>query len=128
MTAHSIETLLFGRGFMRVQIACQNGFGIHDDLPPTRQLDAQGYQRYIAAGNTPFEQVKPILDSRCVACHACYDAPCQLQMGSGAGIERGASNVLVYDATRFHPAAPTRLFIDASTTATASGRRATART
>jgi hypothetical protein len=86
-------------------------------VPPTRQLNAQEYQRYIAAGNTPFEQVKPILDSRCVTCHACYDAPCQLQMGSGAGIERGASKVLVYDATRFHPAAPTRLFIDASTTA-----------
>ena len=85
--------------------------------PPTRQLNAQDYQRYLAAGNTPFEQVKPILDSRCVACHACYDAPCQLQMGSGAGIERGASKVLVYDATRLHPAPPTRLFIDASTTA-----------
>ena len=86
-------------------------------VPPTRQLDAQGYQRYIAAGNTPFEQVKP--HTRLALCRVprCYDAPCQLQMGSGAGIERGASKVLVYDATRFHPAAPTRLFIDASTTA-----------
>ena len=26
--------------------------------------------------------VKPILDGRCVVCHACYDAPCQLQLGS----------------------------------------------
>ena len=39
MTAHPFETLLLGRGFMRIQIACQNGLGIHDDLPPARQLD-----------------------------------------------------------------------------------------
>ena len=86
-------------------------------IPPTRQLSAQDYQRYVAAGNTPFESVKPILDSRCVACHACYDAPCQLQLGSGAGIERGGSTKLVYDATRLKPDRPTRLFIDATTTA-----------
>ncbi len=24
-------------------------------------------------------QVKPIIDNRCVVCHACYDAPCQLK-------------------------------------------------
>ncbi len=33
--------------------------------------------------------VKPVLDSRCVVCHACYDAPCQLQLGSYEGITRG---------------------------------------
>ena len=39
MTTHPFETLLLGRGFMRIQVACQNGLGIDDDLPPTRQLD-----------------------------------------------------------------------------------------
>jgi hypothetical protein len=24
-------------------------------------------------------QVRPILEARCVVCHACYDAPCQLE-------------------------------------------------
>jgi hypothetical protein len=60
--------------------------------------------------------VKPILDSRCVACHGCYDAPCQLKLGSIDGIDRGATKQLVYDSARLHPAKPTRLFIDADTT------------
>jgi hypothetical protein len=59
------------------------------------------------------QQVKPILDSRCVACHACYDAPCQLQLGSYEGITRGANRERVYNATRLFAARPTRLFFDA---------------
>ena len=62
------------------------------------------------------KDVKPILDSRCVVCHSCYDAPCQLKLGSIEGIDRGATKQLVYDFVRFKPADPTRLFIDATTT------------
>ena len=29
--------------------------------------------------------MKPVLESRCVVCHACYDAPCQLLLSSYAG-------------------------------------------
>ncbi|NOQ14226.1 MAG: isomerase [Methyloprofundus sp.] len=60
--------------------------------------------------------IKPILDSRCVACHACYDAPCQLKLGSTAGIDRGATKQLVYDGGRLKAIEPTRLFIDAINT------------
>ncbi len=63
------------------------------------------------------EQVKPILERRCVVCHGCYDAPCQLKLGSGSGIQRGASKARVYDGARITPAVPTRLDIDAQTTA-----------
>lgn len=62
------------------------------------------------------KDIKPILDARCVACHACYDAPCQLKLGSPVGIDRGATKQLVYDGGRLSPAPPTRLFIDANTT------------
>ncbi len=62
------------------------------------------------------KDVKPILDSRCVVCHGCYDAPCQLKLGSIDGIDRGATKQLVYDSARWNPANPTRLFIDAPTT------------
>jgi hypothetical protein len=62
------------------------------------------------------EQVKPILDSRCVSCHACYDAPCQLKFTASAGVERGGSKELVYDGTRLLASSPTRLFIDAKST------------
>lgn len=61
------------------------------------------------------EEVKPILENRCVVCHACYDAPCQLKLSSPEGIDRGFSPELVYG-TRFHEAPPTRLFIDAQKT------------
>ncbi len=61
-------------------------------------------------------EVKPIVDNRCVVCHACYDAPCQLKLSSVEGIDRGASKALVYEGTRLTAAAPTRLFEDAETT------------
>jgi len=62
------------------------------------------------------QQVKPILENRCVVCHGCYDAPCQLKLSSSAGIDRGASKVPVYDGMRLLEAQPTRLNVDANTT------------
>ncbi|VAW86351.1 Fatty acid cis/trans isomerase [hydrothermal vent metagenome] len=58
-------------------------------------------------------QVKPVLDQRCVVCHACFDAPCQLNMSSIEGIERGASAAKVYKSMRLTAAPLTRLFEDA---------------
>jgi len=57
--------------------------------------------------------VQPILTAKCVACHACYDAPCQLNLGSATGIQRGASPLGVYNARRTEAQATTRLFVDA---------------
>jgi len=62
------------------------------------------------------DEVQPVLDSRCVVCHGCYDAPCQLKLSSPEGIHRGANKEKVYNAARLTAAAPTRLFIDAMTT------------
>lgn len=59
------------------------------------------------------DQVAPIIESRCVVCHACYDAPCQLKMSSPEGIERGANKQEVYHGSRILAATPNRLFIDA---------------
>ncbi len=56
--------------------------------------------------------VKPILDRRCVVCHGCFDAPCQLKLGSWDGLARGLSRAPVYD-VRLHPAPTTRLGVDA---------------
>ena len=60
--------------------------------------------------------VKPVLDSNCIACHACYDAPCQLKLTAAEGVTRGASKDVVYTSARLLNATPTRLFIDAQTT------------
>ena len=58
-------------------------------------------------------QVKPVLERRCVVCHSCYDAPCQLKLSSPEGIQRGATRERVYNQRRLVEAEPTRLFVDA---------------
>lgn len=60
-------------------------------------------------------QIKPILENRCVVCHGCYDAPCQLKLSSPEGIDRGLTTQKVYT-DRLRAAEPTRLFEDAQTT------------
>jgi hypothetical protein len=79
------------------------------------QSDPARYDRPVAhAGQVSYrKQVEPILQNRCVVCHACYDAPCQLKLGSWEGIARGFSPALVFDGTRVSEAPLTRLFIDA---------------
>ncbi|MEN0108836.1 MAG: fatty acid cis/trans isomerase, partial [Pseudomonas sp.] len=57
--------------------------------------------------------VQPILTEKCVACHACYDAPCQLNLGSAEGVARGANKIPVYDGGRTQAVDTTRLFLDA---------------
>ena len=61
------------------------------------------------------KKVKPILERRCVVCHGCYDAPCQLKLSSNEGLRRGASDERIYEPKRISEMQPTRLFIDAKT-------------
>jgi hypothetical protein len=50
------------------------------------------------------DKIQPIIESRCVVCHGCYDAPCQLKMELTAGIERGANKEKVYNGLRLFTA------------------------
>ena len=73
-------------------------------------------RRAVAPGIARVEywrEVKPVLERRCVVCHGCYDAPCQLNLTAFEGIMRGAHKKKVYDTTRLIVAEPTRLFDDA---------------
>ena len=63
-----------------------------------------------------YQDIKPIVDSRCVVCHGCYDAPCQLKMTSFESLDRGANPSKVYDGTRLLAANLTRINIDSGTT------------
>ncbi|OAI18632.1 isomerase [Methylomonas lenta] len=86
--------------------------------PKPRQLTPDEAQLALRQHKVSFtKDIKHILDSRCVVCHGCYDAPCQLKLGSIEGIDRGGSKQLVYDFARLEAADPTRLFIDATNTA-----------
>lgn len=62
------------------------------------------------------KHIKPIFDKKCIVCHSCYEAPCQLILTHPDGLTRGAIKDPVYDAKRLAPADPSRLFIDAKTT------------
>lgn len=62
-------------------------------------------------------RVRPILERRCVTCHACYDAPCQLKLSRFDGLTRGANPDPVYSASRLRAADPTRLGFDAHSNA-----------
>lgn len=66
--------------------------------------------------------IQPLFDRYCVACHACLDAPCQLDLTHPAGVKRGASTRPVYDGARLEAAQPTRLFIDARSEAEWRGK------
>lgn len=69
---------------------------------------------WVYAGQTSYSQsIQPIFTQKCVACHACYDAPCQLNLGSGEGLERGAHKDPIYNGTRTKAQPATRLFVDA---------------
>lgn len=57
--------------------------------------------------------IQDVLNKRCVVCHGCYDAPCQLKLSSPDGWVRGASKTKVYDSTRLDDAPMTRLGVDA---------------
>jgi hypothetical protein len=86
--------------------------------PPTIESEPTTVERELSSFQlddpVSFEQqVRPVLERRCVVCHGCYDAPCQLKLSSIEGLQRGASEKLVYNPARVTPMQPTRLFIDA---------------
>ncbi len=58
-----------------------------------------------------------VFETRCVVCHGCYDAPCQLKLDTYEGVTRGGTTKRVYDAARLVAAEPTQLFVDAHGTA-----------
>jgi hypothetical protein len=59
--------------------------------------------------------VRPILEQRCMVCHGCYDAPCQLKLDDWLGVGRGGSKEKVYDGRRLITAQLTRLYEDGFT-------------
>ena len=99
--------LIGGCATIVVSLQLDERFGPADpgrfDHPPAASAAAPDY----------WTEVRPVLDARCVSCHACYDAPCQLNLSSYAGITRGATAQTVYSSTRLLADAPTRLGFDA---------------
>jgi len=96
--------------------AVYGALGLKQKYGPAAPKDRQ----VSAAASAPqvdyWKQVKPILDNRCVVCHGCYEAPCQLKLTAMEGIDRGASKNKVYAHERLVAAPTSRLFEDHHTT------------
>ena len=84
-------------------------------MPPTCQSRAAPPPR--RRRNPPrrcsYEAAQKLFNARCVACHSCNNAPCQLKLTSYEGLQRGASKIEAIHPTRLQSIAPTRLGIDA---------------
>lgn len=62
------------------------------------------------------KNIQPLFDRRCVQCHSCYNAPCQLNLGSADGLNRGLVNGFdVYSPQKLRKEEPSRLFVDRKT-------------
>jgi hypothetical protein len=93
---------------------CSKSGGVPEELQTDVDWDA------IALASTTEiswrEDVQPVLENRCMVCHGCFDAPCQLKLTSYEGLTRGANPEKVYNGSRIKAVQPTRLGIDAQTT------------
>lgn len=90
--------------FLLTLAACSDA----PDLPPPAPLPPAVPHAVSFA-----QDVQPILTRKCLVCHGCFDAPCQLKLESAEGLARGAHHDPVYAGTRTTAAPPTRLGIDA---------------
>lgn len=101
-----LRCIVLGVTLLALSSGCQNeqdSDATYEEAPRPQQL-VQHYQFH--------RDIKPILEQKCVACHACNDAPCQLKLEAASGLERGASKHKVYDGGRAEDIAPTRLHVD----------------
>ncbi len=58
-------------------------------------------------------KIQPIFDARCLSCHSCFNAPCQLNLQNFENFSRGANKLNVYDGLRLQSVQPSRPGIDA---------------
>lgn len=99
------HTLIAGLTVLVLSCLCLNAVDATEDMPKVSATQTYSYT----------EDVQPILEQKCLACHGCYDSPCQLNLASPDGLLRGASKQKIYG-LRLKDMAPTRMFFDAETT------------
>jgi len=100
-------------GMLLVAISGCSVYAKHNLEKKFGHTDPENRKPHLASSNIDYwRDIKPILDSRCVTCHSCYDAPCQLKLGSLQGLERGAYKSKVYNGSRLLAGQLTRLFED----------------
>src|SRR5580700_10169296 len=91
-----VSTLLFAMAAAALFFACQPG------QPPASPIagPAPAVRLTPAEAKEAWTHAESVFETRCVVCHGCYDAPCQLKLTSFVGIDRGATEKQVYEASR----------------------------
>lgn len=64
--------------------------------------------------NVEYNAVQNIFNARCIACHGCYESPCQLNLQSYEGVNRGLLRTDFFNRYRFKEDSATRLYEDAT--------------
>jgi hypothetical protein len=106
-------------GLLLIIIAIAAGFEVRAWLRRHRPVanDFPMPPPHVISSNPDYAtDIQPLFDRRCVVCHSCYDAPCQLNLQSFEGADRGANPKPVYMPLRPEAIAPTRMFQDAQST------------
>ncbi len=89
-------------------LGCQPG----RKAAPLSQMEVTNHPHWVKE-DFYTKRVQPIFDAKCIACHSCYNSPCQLNLTSYEGLTRGANRVNPYDFPLAKPNDPTRLGVDA---------------
>ncbi|MGZ3771047.1 MAG: fatty acid cis/trans isomerase [Bdellovibrio sp.] len=71
----------------------------------SEKMISDSHDRYL-------NKIQPIFNNRCIACHSCFNSPCQLNLTSFTGVDRGAIQDDIYDFRDIGNKTPTRLGID----------------
>lgn len=95
--------------FIKLVVLCFISVGI--SLHATAETPEK--QAVILEADFYTRKIQPIFDSRCLACHSCFNAPCQLNLQNFEGFQRGANKLNVYNGTRLKSVEPSRLWVDA---------------
>ncbi len=104
--------LIFGLIF-----GCNNVGTKQAQNPAHPEESVQYAKRNIAEEAIAYDtHIKQIFDNRCIACHACIESPCQLNLQSYEGAMRGAHKNNVYGRLRKRDGNPQRLFEDKEST------------
>ncbi|RBP48712.1 fatty acid cis/trans isomerase [Arenicella xantha] len=97
-------------------ITCSLLLGCSGPSSEVQQLGSLDASNQAAPEVSFTDDVRPVLESRCISCHACYDAPCQLKLTAYDGVTRGATKDKVYQHKSLREGRLTRLFFDAEST------------
>jgi hypothetical protein len=109
MRARGVSFWSFGLLFL---IGLSGGIALADNSPyrAGNRIDGWRGESKDLPPDTFLDKVQPILSQRCVACHGCYEAPCQLNLQTYEGFRRGYNPEPIFSAKRIWDTKPTRPF------------------